>query len=126
MHCVIQITINGAVKSCRYVGKDGGSCGWVEDGTVQSRPGDSEAGGNFSNWDVGGFEKRPDGLDLFGGELGWAAAFSTASTRRLLNRLLTQVKRILEINALRSVTKEVFEAARENLVIGQAQQLYAP
>jgi hypothetical protein len=39
---------------------------------------------------------------------------------RLLNRLLTQVERILEINALPTVTKEVVEAARENLVIGQA------
>ena len=39
---------------------------------------------------------------------------------RLLNRLLTQVERILEINTLPLVTKEVVEAARENLVIGQA------
>jgi hypothetical protein len=31
-----------------------------------------------------------------------------------------QVERILEINALPTVTKEVVEAARENLVIGQA------
>jgi hypothetical protein len=30
------------------------------------------------------------------------------------------VERILEINALPTVTKEVVEAARENLVIGQA------
>jgi hypothetical protein len=32
---------------------------------------------------------------------------------------LTQVERILEINALPKVTKEVVEAARENLVAGQ-------
>jgi hypothetical protein len=38
----------------------------------------------------------------------------------LLNRLLTQVERILEINALPSVTKEVIKAARENVVIGQS------
>jgi hypothetical protein len=44
---------------------------------------------------------------------------------RLLNRLLTQVERILEINALPLVTKEVAEAARENLVIGQAWKLSA-
>jgi hypothetical protein len=37
----------------------------------------------------------------------------------LLNRLLTQVERLLEINALSSVTKGVVEAARETLVIGE-------
>jgi len=35
----------------------------------------------------------------------------------LLMRLLLQIKRILEINKLQIVTKEVVEAARENLVI---------
>lgn len=39
---------------------------------------------------------------------------------RLLNRLLTQMERILEINSLRQVTKAVVEAARESLVIGQS------
>ena len=58
------------------------SGGRVEDGAVQGRPGDSEAGGYLGNRDVGSFEQRPDGLDLFGGEFGGAAAFSTASTRR--------------------------------------------
>jgi hypothetical protein len=38
---------------------------------------------------------------------------------RLLNRLLTQMERILEINALPAVTEAVVEAARESLVIGQ-------
>jgi len=38
----------------------------------------------------------------------------------LLNRLLTQIERILEINALQQVTKTVVEAARESLVIGHA------
>jgi hypothetical protein len=33
--------------------------------------------------------------------------------------LLTQIERILEINALRQVTKAAVEAARESLVIGQ-------
>lgn len=39
---------------------------------------------------------------------------------RLLNRLLTQMERILEINSLRQVTKAVVETARESLVIGQS------
>ena len=40
----------------------------------------------------------------------------------LLNRLLTQMERILEVNSLQVVTKAVVEAARESLVIGQAQK----
>jgi DNA transposition AAA+ family ATPase len=43
----------------------------------------------------------------------------TGGNFRLLNRLLTQMQRILEINALDQVTKAVVEAARESLVIGQ-------
>jgi Holliday junction resolvasome RuvABC ATP-dependent DNA helicase subunit len=43
----------------------------------------------------------------------------TGGNFRLLNRLLTQIERILEINALQEVTKAVVEAARESLVIGQ-------
>jgi DNA transposition AAA+ family ATPase len=43
----------------------------------------------------------------------------TGGNFRLLNRLLTQVERILEINALDQVTNEVIDAARESLVIGQ-------
>jgi len=37
---------------------------------------------------------------------------------RLLQRLLNQVERVLQINELRYVTKEVVEAARELLIIG--------
>lgn len=42
----------------------------------------------------------------------------TGGNFRLLQRLFTQVARILEINHLEHVTKEVVEAAREGLVIG--------
>jgi len=45
---------------------------------------------------------------------------TTGGNFRLLNRLLTQIERILEINALEQVTKTVVDAARESLVIGQA------
>jgi DNA transposition AAA+ family ATPase len=44
----------------------------------------------------------------------------TAGNFRLLNRLLTQIERILEVNSLLEVTKAVVEAARESLVIGEA------
>jgi DNA transposition AAA+ family ATPase len=42
----------------------------------------------------------------------------TGGNFRLLHRLLTQIARLEEINALSRVTKEVVEAARESLVIG--------
>jgi DNA transposition AAA+ family ATPase len=42
----------------------------------------------------------------------------TGGNFRLLHRLLTQIARIVEINALQTVTSEVVEAARESLVIG--------
>jgi DNA transposition AAA+ family ATPase len=39
---------------------------------------------------------------------------------RLLHRLLAQIERIADINALRMVTKEVVEIARQQLVIGSS------
>jgi len=44
----------------------------------------------------------------------------TSGNFRLLDRLLTQMERILEVNRLDRVTKAVVDAARESLVIGQA------
>ncbi len=42
----------------------------------------------------------------------------TGGNFRLLHRLLTQIARLLDINALEKVTLQVVEAARESLVIG--------
>ena len=91
----------------------------------------------LASWLIGmpGLEKRlaryahaqrwtPDGVHL--PEQQWAEDAIAAIIRitggnfRLLNRLLTQLERILEINSLRQVTKAVVEAARESLVIGQS------
>jgi DNA transposition AAA+ family ATPase len=44
----------------------------------------------------------------------------TGGNFRLLHRLLTQIARLVEINALHTVTRQVVEAARESLVIGTA------
>jgi DNA transposition AAA+ family ATPase len=44
----------------------------------------------------------------------------TGGNFRLMQRLLTQIERILQINELHTVTKEVVETARESLVIGLA------
>lgn len=42
----------------------------------------------------------------------------TGGNFRLLQRLFSQIERLLEINELRTITKEVVEAAREGLIIG--------
>ena len=64
----------------------------------------------------------PPGVKLPGDAIDASTAASiirlTGGNFRLLNRLLTQIERILEINTLQEVNKEVVEAARESLVIG--------
>ncbi|PZS11553.1 MAG: ATP-binding protein, partial [Pseudonocardiales bacterium] len=37
---------------------------------------------------------------------------------RLINRLIAQIERILEINQLSTITTEVVETARESLIVG--------
>jgi DNA transposition AAA+ family ATPase len=44
----------------------------------------------------------------------------TGGNFRLLHRLLTQIARLVEINALPTVTRHVVETARESIVIGTA------
>jgi hypothetical protein len=43
----------------------------------------------------------------------------TGGNFRLRTRLLTQIQRVLEVNDLPAISKEVVEAARDSLVIGQ-------
>jgi DNA transposition AAA+ family ATPase len=47
-----------------------------------------------------------------------AVARITGGNLRLVQRLFTQISRILEINELTSVTKEAVETARQALIIG--------
>lgn len=43
---------------------------------------------------------------------------STGGNVRLVQRLFSQVERVLEINHLQMISQKVIEAARESLVIG--------
>jgi hypothetical protein len=42
----------------------------------------------------------------------------TSGNFRLVHRLFAQITRVLEINGLRTISREVVETARESLVIG--------
>jgi hypothetical protein len=44
----------------------------------------------------------------------------TGGNFRPLDRLLTQIERVLKLNEAQTVSLEIVDAARESLVIGQA------
>jgi len=56
--------------------------------------------------------------DYTDGEALAAIARITGGNFRLVQRLFAQIARVLEINQMRTITKEVVETARESLVIG--------
>ena len=67
-------------------------------------------------WQQLGLKLTPD--DFTDAEAVAAITRITAGNFRLIQRLFEQIDRILQINNLRTVTKEVVEAARETLVVG--------
>ena len=68
------------------------------------------------HWRQLGFTLSPS--DFTDTEAVAAIARITGGNFRLIQRLFTQIERLLEINRLRAVTKEVVETARASLVIG--------
>jgi DNA transposition AAA+ family ATPase len=67
-------------------------------------------------WQQLGLTLAPD--DFTDAEAVAAIARMTGGNFRLVQRLWSQIERILQINGLRTVTKEVVEAARDQLIIG--------
>jgi DNA transposition AAA+ family ATPase len=67
-------------------------------------------------WRELGLTLSPDDFDDV--EVMASIARITHGNFRLLQRLFSQIQRILEINHLTRVTEEVVQAARESLVIG--------
>jgi len=67
-------------------------------------------------WSHLGLTLQPD--DFTDAEAVAAVIRVTQGNLRLVQRLFTQIERVLKINGLRTVTCEVVEAARECLVIG--------
>jgi hypothetical protein len=63
-------------------------------------------------------DSRADRHEVVGADA--LAARIAGGNFRLVQRLSAQIERLVKINQLRSISKEVVEAARESLVIGPA------
>lgn len=69
-----------------------------------------------NKWQELGF--KLDGTDFTDSEALSAVVRMTQGNFRLLCPLFNQIERLLEINDIKTITRELVEAARESLVIG--------